>query len=323
MADPFDGLTVGQAQQTQPRQLGSLGIGIIAPTSSAGGGAPGWAATTTQNQHQHRHQHQPQLPYHSTDHTSMQYQYGPPHQQNSAAPVAQSIAPRSLVAQHASQQHYGNQQRQGAITPSPSGYTTATTGMHTRGATLPQGKMEAGQSTVTSAGGGPAPSPAKLGVMGNAGLLQQQQLGVRQPGWHATGLRGQLEVPPQQQHSSSPGEIAGSSSSEVGGRGRAGGAEWMPPGEQLPVYESMFISASHGSGVEGTVSGRAAVQFFTRSGLPKDSLKTVRKTHTERETDRQRGNRIVCRCVGAAASWQTCCPVPTWIIVLPDAFVGV
>lgn len=55
------------------------------------------------------------------------------------------------------------------------------------------------------------------------------------------------------------------------------GAMWIPPAEQLPLYNSMFASASAGSAVPGTVSGRAAVQFFSRSGLPKDVLKTVRK----------------------------------------------
>lgn len=55
-----------------------------------------------------------------------------------------------------------------------------------------------------------------------------------------------------------------------------GGAEWTPSAEQLGVYESMFASASAGSAVVGTVSGRAAVQFFSRSGLPKGSLKLVR-----------------------------------------------
>lgn len=55
----------------------------------------------------------------------------------------------------------------------------------------------------------------------------------------------------------------------------AGGAEWSPPVEQLVSYESMFAAASAGSLVPGSVSGRAAVQFFSRSGLPKDVLKTV------------------------------------------------
>lgn len=54
-----------------------------------------------------------------------------------------------------------------------------------------------------------------------------------------------------------------------------GGAEWSPPGEQLMSYERMFAAASAGSLVPGSVSGRAAVQFFSRSGLPKDVLKTV------------------------------------------------
>lgn len=59
--------------------------------------------------------------------------------------------------------------------------------------------------------------------------------------------------------------------------GKEGGAEWTPPADQLGVYERMFASASEGSAVPGTVSGRAAVQFFSRSGLPKDTLKSVRK----------------------------------------------
>lgn len=54
-----------------------------------------------------------------------------------------------------------------------------------------------------------------------------------------------------------------------------GGAEWSPPGEQLAAYESMFAAASSGSVVPGSVSGRAAVQFFSRSELPKDVLKMV------------------------------------------------
>lgn len=60
-----------------------------------------------------------------------------------------------------------------------------------------------------------------------------------------------------------------------GGTGVAAGAGWTPPADQLHVYEGMFQVASASSAVSGTVSGRAAVQFFSRSGLPKDSLKTV------------------------------------------------
>lgn len=85
-------------------------------------------------------------------------------------------------------------------------------------------------------------------------------------------------VPPQQQpqqqllQSSSP---SASVDTNDGGGNAGGGAEWTPPGEQVHVYEAMFAAASVGSAVPGTVSGRAAVQFFTRSGLPKETLKTV------------------------------------------------
>lgn len=70
------------------------------------------------------------------------------------------------------------------------------------------------------------------------------------------------------------GSVEGSNG---GGQGSQGGerAEWAPPAEQLHVYESMFAVASAGGSVPGTVSGRAAVQFFSQSGLSKDSLKTV------------------------------------------------
>lgn len=57
-----------------------------------------------------------------------------------------------------------------------------------------------------------------------------------------------------------------------------GGAEWTPPADEVHLYESMFAAASAGGAVPGTVSGRAAVQFFTRSGLPKDVLKAVSRS---------------------------------------------
>ncbi|CAM9819354.1 unnamed protein product [Ectocarpus fasciculatus] len=60
-----------------------------------------------------------------------------------------------------------------------------------------------------------------------------------------------------------------------GGGGGGGGAEWMPPAEQVPEYDALFRSASAGCAVPGTVSGRIAVQFFSRSGLSKDVLKTI------------------------------------------------
>lgn len=62
----------------------------------------------------------------------------------------------------------------------------------------------------------------------------------------------------------------------MGGVSR-GGAEWMPSAEQMVSYRDMWATASAGCPVPGTVSGRAAVQFFSRSGLPKDALKAVSK----------------------------------------------
>ncbi|CAN0481813.1 unnamed protein product, partial [Hapterophycus canaliculatus] len=69
----------------------------------------------------------------------------------------------------------------------------------------------------------------------------------------------------------------GAANGRVGGPGATtgGGAEWIPPAEQLQAYDSMYRTASSGCPVPGTVSGRAAVQFFSRSGLSKDVLKTV------------------------------------------------
>ncbi|CAN0334292.1 unnamed protein product [Ectocarpus sp. 12 AP-2014] len=61
----------------------------------------------------------------------------------------------------------------------------------------------------------------------------------------------------------------------AGSGGGGGGAEWMPPPEQVPEYDALFRSASAGCAVPGTVSGRIAVQFFSRSGLSKDVLKTI------------------------------------------------
>ncbi|CAM9135099.1 unnamed protein product [Ectocarpus sp. 6 AP-2014] len=61
----------------------------------------------------------------------------------------------------------------------------------------------------------------------------------------------------------------------AGSGGGGGGAEWMPPAEQVPEYDALFRSASAGCAVPGTVSGRIAVQFFSRSGLSKDVLKTI------------------------------------------------
>lgn len=68
---------------------------------------------------------------------------------------------------------------------------------------------------------------------------------------------------------------AGSGVSTSGGDRTAEGAEWAPPGDQLGLYESMFAMASAGSAVPGTVSGAAAVQFFSRSRLPKDTMRKV------------------------------------------------
>lgn len=62
-----------------------------------------------------------------------------------------------------------------------------------------------------------------------------------------------------------------------GAVGGAGAAEWTPAADQMASYEEMWTTASAGCEVSGTVSGRAAVQFFSRSGLPKDSLKMVRE----------------------------------------------
>eukprot|EP00752_Nemacystus_decipiens_P006305 g5685.t1 len=60
----------------------------------------------------------------------------------------------------------------------------------------------------------------------------------------------------------------------VGDASRAG-AEWTPPADQMGSYHDMWTTASAGCPAPGTVSGRAAVQFFSRSGLPKDALKTI------------------------------------------------
>ncbi|CAB1113045.1 unnamed protein product [Ectocarpus sp. CCAP 1310/34] len=76
----------------------------------------------------------------------------------------------------------------------------------------------------------------------------------------------------QQQSSSSP--RPGWPGVTAGSGGGGGGAEWMPPPEQVPEYDALFRSASAGCAVPGTVSGRIAVQFFSRSGLSKDVLKT-------------------------------------------------
>ncbi|CAM9253479.1 unnamed protein product, partial [Discosporangium mesarthrocarpum] len=53
------------------------------------------------------------------------------------------------------------------------------------------------------------------------------------------------------------------------------GAAWSPSADQLPIYEAMLDVASAQSAAPGTVSGRAAVEFFRRSGLPKDDLKKI------------------------------------------------
>ena len=118
----------------------------------------------------------------------------------------------------------------------------------------------------------------------------QHQPGYYNPSTHATGsFQGQGAFPsaatpqPERNALTSPradglgsgGSGGGGSSIGEGGAGVAAGAEWTPPAEQLHVYEGMFGMASANSVIPGTVSGRAAVQFFSRSGLPKDSLKTV------------------------------------------------
>eukprot|EP00953_Heterococcus_sp_UTEX-ZZ885_P007274 4413-Heterococcus_DN1.PRE.3 len=52
-------------------------------------------------------------------------------------------------------------------------------------------------------------------------------------------------------------------------------ARWEPPAFQLQVYRQLFDSAASASAVPGAVSGRAAVEFFSTSGLPREWLKHV------------------------------------------------
>lgn len=133
-------------------------------------------------------------------------------------------------------------------------------------------------------------SDAHAQAIGGSRINSQQHQQPQQPSWRlttagwgdsnntTTSPHITPQVPPQQQpqqqifQSSSPRASVDTN----GGSGSAGGgAEWTPPGELVHVYEAMFAAASVGSAVPGTVSGRAAVQFFTRSGLPKETLKTV------------------------------------------------
>ncbi|CAN0211430.1 unnamed protein product, partial [Laminaria digitata] len=301
MADPFDGL-VGH-QQGAAAPLGHFeGAGSVAQTSSQpawpgmAGAAPRW--------HQQQQQHQ-QYPLPSGVGVSsaqgvVQHGNRAGETQNSSFVASSSSASSAQPAQQA---------------PPGGGYAAYgayPAHNQTPPAAAPWGGNSSGTASPGGGGGGGggAPSYINTNTAANAAVLHpavgyggvqrnqaasQQQQQMQQPGYYnpnanaTTAFQGpgaflSAATPqPERKALASPradglgssGGGGGGNSLGMGGTGAAAGAEWTPPAEQLHVYEGMFGVASASSAVPGTVSGRAAVQFFSRSGLPKDSLKTI------------------------------------------------
>ncbi|CAM9480846.1 unnamed protein product [Pylaiella littoralis] len=147
----------------------------------------------------------------------------------------------------------------------------------------PAGQQQPMMATAaeTSWGGGGMMAPSLLTATHDAGridlggsnpnvALHAQQATTRSTA-AATAAAAAATSPSVLQMRTSANEKSG------GGVGGAAGAaaEWTPPADEMSSYEEMWTTASADCAVPDTVSGRAAVQFFSRSGLPKDTLKTI------------------------------------------------
>ncbi|KAG5182233.1 hypothetical protein JKP88DRAFT_129700, partial [Tribonema minus] len=50
---------------------------------------------------------------------------------------------------------------------------------------------------------------------------------------------------------------------------------WQPPPVQAAIYDHLYSIAAANSSTPGLVSGKAAVDFFSLSGLPRPLLKHI------------------------------------------------
>ena len=313
MDDPFDGL-VGHQKKGAAPSLGHFeGVGDVAQTSSQAawpgmaGASPRWQQH--QQQQQQHHYPRPSGVSVSAALGGVRYVSHAGETQNISAVDALSSAASAQPTQQPPSGGYAAYPAYSAHHPTPPG---ATPWVGAASGTLSYGGGGDGGGGG-GGGGGSAPSfvntaatyavpnvlhPA-LGFGGQqrnqqaASHHQQHQHQQQHPGYYnpktsvTAAFHGQRAflsasaVPqPDTKTLASPradghGGGSGGGTMGRGGTGVAAGAEWTPPADQLHVYEDMFQVASASSAVSGTVSGRAAVQFFSRSGLPKDSLKSV------------------------------------------------
>lgn len=273
MADPFEALgSIGGA----PPSLSELGSPPLQQQQQQGAPRPGWpgmngpsAGTATFAQQHHQPQYPPSVGDNSCSHFAGNS--GGFHQQQNII-----MGRGNLTAQHP-------QQQQQPLPGASAGYA-----MYQAGPQQQQQHVAATTPATTSWGMGSSAAPTSVGMF-------------QQPQPTATGATWKPPpgVAPYAQHSSTgpaappaaaaataavattatpePAKHINTGAGGVGG-GSEGGAEWAPPADQMVSYQEMWTAASAGCPVPGTVSGRAAVQFFSRSGLPKDALKTVRST---------------------------------------------
>ena len=294
MADPFDGLVGRQQGATAP--LGHESAGGVARTSSQ----PSWpgmvgAAPRWQQQHQQQYplpsgvgvsatQGVVQHGSRAGETQNRRLRDGASSSSVASAQPAQQAPPGGGYAGYAA--YPAHNQTPPAM--APWGGTISGTTSYSGGA-----PSYINTNTVATAAAVFHPALGYGGLQRNQQAASQQQQQQQQPGYYnptinaTAAFQGQGALlfaaarQPERNALTSPRADGlgsggcGDGSVGSGGAEVAAGAEWTPPAEQLHVYEGMFGVASASSAVPGTVSGRAAVQFFSRSGLPKDSLKTV------------------------------------------------
>lgn len=247
MADPFEAL--GGISSGPP--LSELG----APPQQQSAPQPGWpgmhtpsAGTATMSQ-QH---HQPQYPSsvgnssHFAGNSSVGF-----HQQNIMGRANSTAPPQP---------------------PLPGGSPGDTNTMYSAGQQHQQHQRVAATAPAASWGIGAASASGMFYPPGIASYAPHaQHSGTAGPAAAAAATATATPEPAVHINASAGGRGGGGPGAGAGGRG----AEWAPPADQRVSYHEMWASASIGCPVPGTVSGRAAVQFFSRSGLPKDYLKSV------------------------------------------------
>lgn len=253
MADPFEGLVVGIADLYQQEQRQQVSRGNVAPSSTLGIYNPNAGPQTGWPMNVHAQQ-QLSNPANVVGHLPGA------HGRVTFDTARKEVAPQ-LVSMMPSAVPLANPKGQPVTNfaqPSP------TPGTHG----VPFGHMLSQPYSGTMPIRVKTEQPVPTQTREVDGLLSiAQPPGLKPSQWHPASA---ASSPQSQNPGQRPADTA------IGGNQGGKGAEWTPPGEQLPLYQSMFAVASAESAVPGTVSGRAAVQFFSRSGLPKDTLKTVR-----------------------------------------------